>query len=170
MVDWGSSWYLVSVIAAKAQIDRVSICSRHISVVRRKRSSEEVVSVEARCFTSSGESREVLRLSYDAAAVRLRRKCHVQIQSVVLMRYWYVRWKISREDHRCCARALASVSNLFSFPATPLQEGGRASDRHGLGFPRFDGLGVGSSLIYCVFLWFLVWVLGLSVWFDRGPL
>ncbi|KAH0906017.1 hypothetical protein HID58_037844 [Brassica napus] len=69
MVDRGGPWCLVSVIAVKAQIVKVSICLRQLSVVRRKRSSEEVVSVEARYFTSSGESREMLRRRCDAAAI-----------------------------------------------------------------------------------------------------
>ncbi|KAG5375426.1 hypothetical protein IGI04_040022 [Brassica rapa subsp. trilocularis] len=116
MVDRGGPWCLVSVIAVKAQIVKVSICLRQLSVVRRKRSSEEVVSVEARYFTSSGESREMLRRRCDAAAVRPRRRCHVQLQLVVLMRSRYVRWKISVEDRFCCCdRAFVSGDIHFRF-------------------------------------------------------
>ncbi|CAN7139325.1 unnamed protein product [Brassica rapa subsp. narinosa] len=116
MVDRGGPWCLVSVIAVKAQIVKVSICLRQLSVVRRKRSSEEVVSVEARYFTSSGESREMLRRRCDAAAVRPRRRCHVQLQLVVLMRSRYVRWKISVEDRfYCCDRAFVSGDIHFRF-------------------------------------------------------
>ncbi|CAG7865280.1 unnamed protein product [Brassica rapa] len=129
MIDRGGPWCLVSVIAVKAQIVKVSIWSRQLSVVRRKHISEEVVSVEARYFTSSGESREMLRRRCDAAVVRPRRRCHVQLQLVVLMRSRYVRWKISVEDRlRCCDRALVSGDTHFRFRRRRLHGGGRAND------------------------------------------
>ena len=45
MVDRGGPWCLVSVIAVKAQIVKVSICSRQLSVARRKRSGSRGGSV-----------------------------------------------------------------------------------------------------------------------------
>ncbi|CAN6819363.1 unnamed protein product, partial [Brassica oleracea] len=140
MVDRGGPWCLVSVIAVEAQIVKVSICSRQLSMVRRKRSSEEVASVEARYFTSSGESKETLRRRCDAAAVRLRRRCHVQLQLVVLKISRYVRWKIPVEDYLCCDRALVSGDTHFRFRRRRLHGGGRANDRQCLGFRRVDGL------------------------------
>ncbi|CAN7053091.1 unnamed protein product, partial [Brassica rapa subsp. trilocularis] len=161
MIDRSGPWCLVSVIAVKAQIVKVSSCSRQLSVVRRKRSSEEVVSVEAWYFTSSGESREMLRRRCDAAAVRSRRRCHVQLQLVVLMRSRYLRWKISVEDRlRCCDRALVSGDTHFRFRRRRLHGGGRANDRQCLGFPRVDGLGVGSNP--SCFVCFVVLGLGLG--------
>ncbi|CAN7116844.1 unnamed protein product [Brassica rapa subsp. narinosa] len=113
----------------------------------------------------------MLRRRCDAAVVRPRRRCHVQLQLVVLMRFRYVRWKISVEDRLCCCdRALVSGDTHFRFQRRRLHGGGRANDRLCLGFPRDDGLGLGSSpscfVCFCGFrigLWAFVSV-------GRGPL